>query len=365
MASFQNKVVLVMAGGTGGHFYPALAVAKALEAEGAIIHWLGNAGKFEEDKVKNANFSFHDIKVKAIRGKGIIGLIRAPFMLAASILRAYKIIKKLNPVVVIGMGGFVSGPGGIAAKLARKKLAIHEQNAIMGMTNKYLAKWADMIFLADELAAEKAKIKSFIKTGNPVREDIANIPAPELRYPQRTGKIKLLVLGGSQGAKAINELLPETLALVDEEERPEVLHQCGKNWLEQTTQAYKNFGVKAEVVDFISDMKAAYENADWILARSGASTVAEIEAAGIPAVFVPFPYAVDDHQTANARLLTEAGAALTIKQADLSVDFLAQIIIDQPNREVLLKQAKIARSFSPKDAVNIIVENLKQLAISN
>lgn len=362
MNRFTGKTLLFMAGGTGGHVYPALAVAKAAEKEGASIHWLGNAVGFEGDKVPANGYPLHDIKVRGLRGNGLLGWLKAPFMILRAVLRARQVIRQIKPDVVIGMGGFASGPGGLAAKWQGVPLVIHEQNAVMGMTNTYLAKIATTVLLADAHAASKLpKGKAYLSVGNPVRADIAAIAPPEVRYKTHTGKIHLLVLGGSQGAKAINHLVPEALALLPEAERPNVVHQVGPRWLEVTQAKYQSCGVDAKVVAFIDDMAAAYAKADWIIARSGASTVAEIATAGLPALFIPFPYAVDDHQTANARTLEEAGSAQIIQEKTLDSARLSAEMMNYTNREQLEQLAVKARSCSHAQALEQILNAVKDV----
>lgn len=361
MTKLQGKTLLMMAGGTGGHVYPALAVARAATEAGATVHWLGNAAGFEGKKVPEAGFTFHDIAVQGLRGKGIIGWLKAPFMLARALWKARAVLRKVKPDVVVGMGGFAAGPGGLMAARAGIPLIIHEQNAVAGLTNRKLAKRARRVLLADARAAAKMGLKEgeYVVTGNPVRADIAAVPIPAQRFLGRLDAIRLLVLGGSQGAKALNELLPQALALLPEDARPQVLHQVGARWLDETRAAYQQAGVAAEVVPFIEDMAAAYANADWLVARSGALTVAEVATVGLAAVFVPFPYAVDDHQTANAQALVDAGAATVVQQADLTPQRLAEIIAAQRERGLLLKQADRARSLSHAPALAKIIQEIE------
>lgn len=361
MTKLQGKTLLMMAGGTGGHVYPALAVARAATEAGATVHWLGNAAGFEGKKVPEAGFTFHDIAVQGLRGKGFVGWLKAPFMLARALWKARAVLRKVKPDVVVGMGGFAAGPGGLMAARAGIPLIIHEQNAVAGLTNRKLAKLARRVLLADSRAASKMGLQAgeYVTTGNPVRADIAAVPIPAQRFLGRLDAIRLLVLGGSQGAKALNELLPQALALLPEAERPQVLHQVGARWLDATRAAYQQAGVAAEVVPFIEDMAAAYANADWLVARSGALTVAEVATVGLAAVFVPFPYAVDDHQTANAQALVDAGAATVVQQADLTPQHLAEIIAAQRERGLLLKQADRARSLSHAPALAKIIQEIE------
>ncbi|RKW07720.1 MAG: UDP-N-acetylglucosamine--N-acetylmuramyl-(pentapeptide) pyrophosphoryl-undecaprenol N-acetylglucosamine transferase, partial [Cardiobacterium sp.] len=241
MSKLQGKTVLMMAGGTGGHVYPALAVARAATEAGATVHWLGNAAGFEGKKVPEAGYVFHDIAVKGLRGKGLTGWLKAPFMLARALWKARAVLRKVKPDVVVGMGGFASGPGGLMAARAGIPLVIHEQNAVAGLTNRKLAKRARKVLLADSRAAAKMGLKEgeYVVTGNPVRADIAAVPAPAQRFLGRLDAIRLLVLGGSQGAKALNELVPQALALLPADARPQVVHQGGERWLEETRAAYE------------------------------------------------------------------------------------------------------------------------------
>ena len=362
MKRFVGKTLLMMAGGTGGHVYPALAVARAAHEEGARIHWLGNTAGFEGGKVAAAGFELHDIAVRGLRGKGVIGWGKAPWMITRAVLAARKVITQVRPDVAIGMGGFASGPGGIAAKLCAVKLLVHEQNAVMGLTNRCLARLADRVLLADPRAAAKLSSgRAYRVVGNPLRADIAAMAAPAVRYAARQGKISLLVLGGSQGAKTINELVPKALAQVAAAIRPAVRHQVGTRWFEITRQRYQCLGVEAEVVPFIEDMAAAYHEADWVIARAGALTVAEIATAGLPALFIPFPHAVDDHQKMNAQALAETGAAEVIEQERLCVDRLATAIAARRDRPALLRQAEKARRFSHAGALEKILSVIAEL----
>lgn len=362
MTDWTNKTVLMMAGGTGGHVYPALAVAAELEKRGAKIHWLGNADGFEAEKVAQAGYPLHDVQVKALRGKGVLGWLKAPFMIHAAVGRAKAVMREIRPAVVIGMGGFVSGPGGLAAKKLGIPLVIHEQNAVMGLSNIWLAKSADKVLLADKRAAAKLPAgKAFVETGNPVRADIAAVEPPEKRYPHHYGTITLLVMGGSQGAQALNDIVPRALALLAADKRPRVLHQVGKRWLNETQALYAELGVNAKVVPFIEDMAKAYAEADWVLARAGAATVAEIATVGLPAIFVPFPHAVDDHQTANAQALQAVGAAEIIQQSELSAEKLAAAIQARDLREDLAKQALLAKQLSHAEALQKILVAIEEV----
>ncbi len=320
--------VLMMAAGTGGHVFPALAVAKELEERGAVIHWLGTPNGMENDLVKPTGYQFHAIDMMGLRGKGIGRLLKLPFTLTNAILQARSIIKQHNIDVLVGFGGYITAPGGIAGKLTGKPLLIHEQNAIAGMSNRYLAKIANKVMqaFANTFATDTDNSK-FVTVGNPVREAISNIAKPSERFdPTDDSPLKLLVVGGSLGAQVLNETVPATLALLEQAGKPfEVHHQCGKNNLESTENNYQQVNAEFHnytVMPFINDMAAAYAWADVIVCRAGALTVTEIQNVGLPAIFVPLPHAVDDHQTANARYLADAGASFLLPQSQLTAKTL-------------------------------------------
>lgn len=365
MSDLKGKVVLIMAGGTGGHVYPALSVAHALHIRGAKVHWLGNEAGFEGRKVPRDLYCFHDARVRALRGKGILGWLKAPFMVYKARARAMAVMREIRPDLVLGMGGFVSGPGGLAARALRIPLFIHEQNAVMGLSNRLLSGFADKVLLAYEEAGNKVKNKEkIVFTGNPVREEIVNLPAPEVRFAQHYGSVRLLVLGGSQGARRLNQLLPQALALLPLGKRPWVVHQVGELMLEETKALYERLGVRgAQVVAFIEDMAKAYTDCDWVLARSGASTVAEVATVGIPALFVPFPYAVDNHQFFNAQGLLSSGAVAVVEEKGLNAEILADLIAMRDVRADLLEQAKALRAYGHGDALAKILQCIEAAII--
>jgi UDP-N-acetylglucosamine--N-acetylmuramyl-(pentapeptide) pyrophosphoryl-undecaprenol N-acetylglucosamine transferase len=315
------RVVLIMAGGTGGHVFPALAAARVLRERGFEPVWLGTQRGMESKLVPPHQIPIEWITVSGIRGKGLAALLAAPFNIAKAVRQSLAVIRKRNPAVVLGAGGFVSGPGGLAAWLTGRPLVIHEQNAIAGTTNRLLARFARRVLEAfpqsfpDSVRADTV--------GNPVRREIVQIAPPEVRYAQRQGPFRLLVVGGSQGAARLNAIVPEALALLDASLRPQVVHQAGERNLEAAREAYRRHGVDGDVRAFIDDMAATYADADLVICRSGALTVSEIAAAGLPAIFVPFPAAIDDHQTHNARFLVNSGAALLIQERDLTAQRLA------------------------------------------
>lgn len=314
-----EKRVLIMAGGTGGHVFPALAVARELARRGMAVEWLGTGAGIEAELVPENQLPLHCIQVTGVRGKGRLTLLLAPLRIVRAVWQALAVIRKVQPDAVIGFGGFVSGPGGVAAWLKRIPLLIHEQNAVAGTTNRLLSGIASRA-----LQAFPNTLKNAVWTGNPVRDEIARLPDPDQRDVGGHRPLRLLVLGGSLGALAINTLVPEALALMPEGLRPEIRHQCGRKHREHTVDAYRRAGVDASVEPFISDMAAAYGWADFVICRAGALTVAELTAAGIGALLIPFPAAIDDHQTRNGEWLVESGAGLLIQQRDLTAEALAE-----------------------------------------
>jgi UDP-N-acetylglucosamine--N-acetylmuramyl-(pentapeptide) pyrophosphoryl-undecaprenol N-acetylglucosamine transferase len=344
-----------MAGGTGGHVYPALAVARALQAKSCDVVWLGTHRGIESRIVVDAGIQMEWISVQGLRRKGALAMIIAPFSLARALVQSLAVIFRLRPAAVLGMGGFVSGPGGVAAWLTRRPLLIHEQNAAAGLTNRLLARLARVV-----LQAFPGSFNSSVRAetvGNPVREDIAAVPVPEDRYTNRRGPLRLLVLGGSQGALALNVAVPAALALLDKEVRPVVRHQCGERTLQAAKDAYTSHGVDVDLSAFIEDMAEVYTWADLVVCRAGALTIAELCAAGVPALFVPYPGAVDDHQTANAGPMVEAGAAAIIPEDRLTPAILADTLREWlQSRANLLRRAEKARALAKPDALFRITE---------
>lgn len=337
--------VMIMAGGTGGHVFPALAVADELKQRDVAVSWMGTAKGIEAQLVPEAGYALSKIKVQGLRGNGALGWLLAPFKLIAAVWQATKVLRDSKADVVMGLGGFASGPGGVAAWLLRKPLVIHEQNAIPGLTNKILAKLANRVLtgfpnsFGEKVAAEWV--------GNPVRKQIEDLAMPHLRQTEAQGAMKLLVLGGSLGARSLNTHIPAALAMLPTTTRPQVKHQCGNRHIEECRTAYREAAVEADVTDFIADMAAAYAWADLVICRAGALTVAELAAAGVASILVPFPYAVDDHQTHNAGLLVEAKAAELIADKDLDAKLLASKIKQFENdRDGLLNMANAARQVA-------------------
>lgn len=353
----NNLTVMIMAGGTGGHVFPALAVAEVLRKRGAHVEWLGTPRGIENSLVPAANIELHHISVEGVRGRGLLGLVKAPFLIILAVLQAISIFRKVKPDMVLGFGGFASGPGGVAAKLLSKPLVIHEQNAIAGTTNGLLSKIATRVLSAFDGAFSAANINAQV-VGNPVREAIVNLPEPLERYDERAAKkeaLHLLVLGGSLGAKAINDLVPQALAKLPAHERPIVRHQAGKNHLEATIANYMQHQVNAKVDAFVDDMAAAYAWADIVICRAGALTVSELAAAGVAALLIPLPTAIDDHQTHNAGILTRVGAGIAIAQQQLTAEKLAVLLIDQLHERANLKRmATNARSLALPQAAETV-----------
>ncbi|MCU7844357.1 MAG: undecaprenyldiphospho-muramoylpentapeptide beta-N-acetylglucosaminyltransferase [Candidatus Thiodiazotropha sp. (ex Monitilora ramsayi)] len=345
--------VMVMAGGTGGHIFPALAVAEWLKQQGCRITWLGSARSMEARVIPDYGYHLEQIEIRGIRGTGVKRLLLAPFEIVHALWQALKVLRRTQPELVLGMGGFVTGPGGLMASVLRIPLIIQEQNAIPGVTNRILSRVASRIFEAFPDSFDRRTGAE--NSGNPVRREIVELVEPADRFAKRKGPVRLLVLGGSLGARAINQALPEALAHIPERERPLVRHQAGEKLIDETLEAYRVSGVEAEIKPFEKDMAAAYDWADLVLCRAGALTVSELAAAGLGAVLVPYPHAVDDHQTHNARFLVNAGAAQLLPQDEMDGRRLAAVL--QPlcgDRAELLRMAEAARGVAVKDAAGMI-----------
>ena len=350
--------VLIMAGGTGGHVFPALACAREFQARGYKVHWLGTPRGIENELVPQAGFALHLINVTGLRGKGRLSLLKAPLMLLKALMQARKIVRELKPVCVVGFGGYVTGPGGLAAKLGKVPLIIHEQNAVAGTANRLLVPMASRVCEAfPQTFAAMDKLRT---TGNPVRAELFTL-APRAALEGR--KARLLVLGGSLGAEPLNKLLPEALAHVPAEVRPEVFHQAGKQHDQITAERYQAVGVEAEVQPFIKDMAHAYGWADLVVCRAGALTVSELAAAGLPSLLVPLPHAIDDHQSRNADFLAREGAAFLMPQATTGAAELAERLTEvlmQPER--LNSMATHARRLAKPDATRNVVDICLEVA---
>ena len=348
------KTVLIMAGGTGGHIFPGLAVAEQMRAAGWEVVWMGARGGMEERLVPKHGYRTAWIRAKAARGKGLVQKLLLPANLLYSFWESARYLRSLKPSVVLGLGGYVAFPGGMMASLFNRPLALHEQNAIAGLANRVLAQVSDKVMVAFPDA-----LKGGEWTGNPVRNDIAAMAPPEKRFEGRTGKLRILVVGGSLGAQALNDAMPKALALL--EDQPIVVHQAGEKHIDQLRANYAAAGVQGELVAFIDDMARRYAEADLVVCRAGAVTIAELSAGGMASILVPFPHAVDDHQTANAKFLSERGAAILIQQRDLSTEKLAGLLRSL-SREKLLDMAKKARALGKPDAAQIVARRCMEIA---
>lgn len=357
----SSRPILVMAGGTGGHVYPALAVAQALQQRSRTVVWLGSYRGLESRIVPANNIDMEHISVRGLRGKHGLTLLLAPLNLIWAFAQSLCVMIRHRPAAVLGMGGFVSGPGGIAAWLMRRPLLIHEQNAVAGLTNRILARFARIV-----LQGFPGSFPSNMQTeivGNPVRTDITALAEPAIRFDSREGPLRLLVLGGSQGALVLNKVIPAALARLPEELLPIVLHQTGNLTIEAAREAYEQQSLAVELVPYIEDMAKVYAWADLVVCRAGALTVAELSAAGLAAIFVPYAIAVDDHQTANAKPMVEAGAAVIIAEADLCEESLADLLKKWLiSRDELKTRATKARSLAKPDALNRITDLCLELA---
>jgi UDP-N-acetylglucosamine--N-acetylmuramyl-(pentapeptide) pyrophosphoryl-undecaprenol N-acetylglucosamine transferase len=355
--------VMIMAGGTGGHVFPALAVADKLRASNSNLCWLGTRRGIESDLVPAHGIELHYLTVEGLRGRGLLALLRAPFKLLRSVLQACKIINQFKPSVALGMGGFASGPGALAALLKGVPLVIHEQNSVAGTTNRILARLATKV-----MQGFPNTLNGGEWCGNPVRADIEALASPQDRFVDRSGPVKLLILGGSRGALAINKLIPQALAMIDIEHRPTVRHQVGAQHIQLTEDIYLQQGhdiesEQIEIVPFIDNMATAYEWADFVICRAGALTVAELTAAGLGALFIPFPYAIDDHQTANARLLVDCDAAKIIQESELTPAMLAtQILAMVQNKNQRLEMAMQARSLAKNGSADRVAQVCLEVA---
>ena len=363
----MNKRLLIMAGGTGGHIFPGLAVADELAAKGWQILWLGTADRMEADLVPQAGYDIEFIKIKGVRGKGFITKLLTPFKLLAAVVAARKVIKTFKPNVIAGFGGYVALPGGIAAKLTGTPLVIHEQNAVAGMTNKILANWANKVFCAFE---QVAGLSNYAVVGNPIRADILakRQQNQDVAVDEQTA-IKILVVGGSLGAQALNTYVPQAIAQLDAKVQINIVHQCGKGNLQGTEQAYQqladNKQISAQVVEFIGDMASAYAEADLVICRAGALTVSEIAAIGVASIFVPLPHAVDDHQTKNAHALESVGAAKILAQSQLTQGLLKPVLeeIFADGQNKLQQMAQACAQVAKLDAQKNVAAEIELLAV--
>ncbi len=369
MSNAVSKPTLLMAGGTGGHIFPALAIAKLLQEQGESVVWLGSSNSMEAERVPAAGIPFYELSISGLRGKGKKTLLLAPFKLLASVWQAIKILRQVKPCRVIGFGGFASGPGGLAAWLLRIPLYVHEQNALPGMTNKSLSYLAKHVFTAFPQAfSGKAKVTC---VGNPVRETLLNLPPPKQRYAKRHGPLRILVVGGSLGAQVLNTTVPAAVGLLPDDKLPLVRHQTGKKQLEMTQALYAPLYEKTPelreqvtVIDFIEDMAAALSWADLVICRAGALTLAELAVVGVASVLVPFPFAVDDHQTHNARFLAKAEAAILLPQTQFNATSLAALLsgnlADRHYLATMANQAfELASNHAGQQMLKIILKDIQ------
>ena len=352
----SQTTALIRAGGTGGHIFPGLAVAQALRARGWRVHWLGTPGSMESRIVPPQGFAFEAIDFSGVRGKGLTTLALLPLRLLRAFWQALAVVRRVRPDVVLGMGGYVTFPGGMMAVLAGKPLVLHEQNSVAGLANKVLAGVADRIFTAFPSVLKKGQW-----VGNPLREAFLAQPEPAVRFAGRSGPLRLLVVGGSLGAKALNEIVPQALALIPEAERPQVTHQSGAAQIDALRAHYAAAGVQATLTPFIDDTASAFAQADVVVCRAGASTVTELAAVGAAAVFVPFPAAVDDHQPTNAQFLVQAGGGWLVQQRDLTPGGLAQMLQNM-ERSALVQRAQNAKKMQKTEATTAVVAACEELA---
>lgn len=352
----MSRTALVMAGGTGGHIFPGLAVAEALRERGWRVHWLGAPGSMEQQLVPPRGFAFEPVQFGGVRGKGPLTLFMLPMRLLRAFWQSIGVVRRVQPDVVVGLGGYITFPGGMMSVLLHKPLVLHEQNSVAGLANKVLASVADRVFTAFPNVLKKAQW-----VGNPLRAAFTAQPGPAARFAGRTGPLKLLVVGGSLGARALNAVVPQALARIAPDERPSVTHQSGAKQIDELRANYAAAGVEGELTPFIEDTASAYADADLIIARAGASTVTEIAAVGAAALFVPFPSAVDDHQTTNARFLVDAGGGWLVQQTELTPELLADLL-QKTDRSALMERALKAKTMEKADAVGAVVRACEELA---
>ena len=352
----SQKTALIMAGGTGGHIFPGLAVAEELRARGWRVHWLGAPGSMESRIVPQHGFPLELIDFSGVRGKGLATLALLPLRLLRAFWQALQVVRRVKPDVVVGLGGYITFPGGMMGVLCGKPLVLHEQNSVAGMANKVLAGVADRVFTAFPDVLKKAQW-----VGNPLRAAFTRQAAPSERFVGRTGPLRLLVVGGSLGAQALNDIVPRALALIPAENRPVVTHQSGATQIDTLRANYQAAGVQAELTPFIDDTASAFAAADLIVCRAGASTVTEIAAVGAAAIFVPFPFAVDNHQTTNARFLVNAGGGWLVQQSDLTPEGLAKMLLNS-ERTALVDIAEKAKNMQKINATREVVAACEELS---
>ena len=354
----SQKTALIMAGGTGGHIFPGLAVAEELRARGWRVHWLGAPGSMESRIVPQHGFALELIDFSGVRGKGLVTLALLPLRLLRAFWQALQVVRRVKPDVVVGLGGYITFPGGLMGVALGKPLVLHEQNSVAGLANKVLAGIADRVFTAFPGVLAKARRVQCV--GNPLRAEFAQVPGPEQRFAGRSGPLRLLVVGGSLGAQALNDVVPQALARLPVDRRPVVTHQSGARQIDTLRANYQAAGVEADLRPFIDDMARAYAEADLVICRAGATTVTEIAAIGAAALFVPFPHAVDDHQTTNAKFLVDQGAGWLIQQRDLTPERLAEML-QKTERSALVQRALAAKKMQKIHAVEDVVTACEEL----
>nr|WP_315465582.1 undecaprenyldiphospho-muramoylpentapeptide beta-N-acetylglucosaminyltransferase [uncultured Rhodoferax sp.] len=351
-----QKTALIMAGGTGGHIFPGLAVAQALRDKGWRVHWLGAPGSMESRIVPTRGIPLELVEFGGVRGKGFITLALLPLKLLRAFWQSLQVVRRVKPDVLVGLGGYITFPGGMMGVLCGKPLVLHEQNSVAGMANKVLAGVADRVFAAFPQAMPKAEW-----VGNPLRAEFLNLPGPDLRFAGRSGPLKVLVVGGSLGARALNTVVPQALALIPEAQRPVVTHQAGEKQIDELRANYAAAGVEATLTPFIDNTAQAFADADLVICRAGASTVTELAAVGAAAAFVPFPSAVDDHQTFNARFLVDQGGGWLLPQATLTPEALADMLL-KTERPALMQRALGAKKMQQLHATEAVVAACEELA---
>lgn len=353
----MSRTLMIMAGGTGGHVMPGLAVAHEMRARQWQVVWLGNPGSMESEIVPREGIPMQWVRFSGLRGKGIVRKLMLPLNLLRAFWQSIAALRATRPHVVLGMGGYVAFPGGMMAVLLNRPLVIHEQNSVAGLTNKVLAHIADRV-----LQAFPGTLSGAVHCGNPVRADMLCNDDPAARINARSGRLQVLVVGGSQGAKVLNETLPAALGAIGSFDRPYVVHQCGRGNTQAVSQAYEAAGVQAQVAEFIDDVGAAYRQADVVVCRAGAMTVAELAAVGVASILVPYPFAVDDHQTSNAEYLVGRDAAILMPQPEFAADSLAEIL-GGLSREQLSAMAAAARAASAPQATKIVADTCEAIAL--
>jgi len=353
--SHPQKCALIMAGGTGGHIFPGLAVAIALRERGWRVHWLGAPNSMESRLVPPKGFALELVDFSGVRGKGLRTLLGLPLRLLRAMGQSLRVMRRIQPDVLLGLGGYITVPGGMAGVMLAKPLVLHEQNSVAGMANKVLALFARRVFTAFPKVFAKGHW-----VGNPLRAEFLAQPAPQARFAGRAGPLRVLVVGGSLGAKALNTVVPQALALIPADQRPTVIHQSGEKQIEELRSNYAAAGVQAQLTPFIDNTAQAFADADWVICRAGASTVTEIAAVGAPALFVPFPAAVDDHQTCNARFLVDQGGGWLVAQNELTPQRLADLL-QTTQRSALLERALKAKAMQQVQATEAVVAACEEL----